>query len=143
MKKVNKSCKATERLIQLAREKLVKKLPNPMGFIISSHMIGIFVVERQLKTAARLPDDYHLARRGRKEENKKKTGAIRCMRCRKMGHIARDSRASLPQQTENEPKKNNGKNNHKKDLKDVECFNRRDITLLTVQIVPCSVWRDV
>ena len=105
--------------------------------------IGIFVVERQPKTAARLPDDYHLARRGREEENKKKTGAIRCLRCRKMGHIARDSRASLPQQTENEPKKNNGKNNHKKDLKDVECFNRRDITLLTFRIVPCSVWRDV
>ena len=37
--KVNKSCKASECLIQLARKKLVKKLPNPMGFIISSHYV--------------------------------------------------------------------------------------------------------
>ena len=42
-----------------------------------------------------------------------------------MGLIARDCRAPLPQQTENEPKKNNGKSNHKRDLKDVECFNCR------------------
>ena len=33
--KVNKLCRATERLIQLAGN---KPLPNPMGFVISSHM---------------------------------------------------------------------------------------------------------
>ena len=37
VKKVNKSCGATERFIQLAEKKAVK-LPNPMGFVISSHM---------------------------------------------------------------------------------------------------------
>ena len=41
VKKVNKSCRATELLKQLAGEKLVKKLPHPMGFIISSHMLEV------------------------------------------------------------------------------------------------------
>ena len=36
VKKV-KSCGATERLIQLAGKKAVK-MPNPMAFVISSHM---------------------------------------------------------------------------------------------------------
>ena len=34
VKKVNMSCRASVRLIHLA----VKKLPNEMGFVISSHM---------------------------------------------------------------------------------------------------------
>ena len=38
VKKVNKSCRATERASTDSWKKGSKKLPNPMGFLISSHM---------------------------------------------------------------------------------------------------------
>uniref|UniRef100_A0A1X7U3U3 CCHC-type domain-containing protein n=1 Tax=Amphimedon queenslandica TaxID=400682 RepID=A0A1X7U3U3_AMPQE len=115
VKKWTKRCKMLAEIKDLmVMEQLMKTLLGE---------IGIFVVARQPKTAgeaARLADDYHLLRRGCVE--KKINGAIRCLRCRKMGHITRDCRAPLPQQTENKPKINNGKNKHKKGSEECGMF---------------------
>ena len=91
VEKWTKKCETIAEVKDLiVMEQLVKTLPGD---------IGIFVVERQPKTAveaAKLADDYHLARRGRDDDGKrnKKTG-IKCLRCTKMGHIARDCTASF------------------------------------------------
>ena len=118
VKKWMKKCETiTEVKDLIVMEQLVKTLPGD---------IGIFVVERQPKTtveAAKLADDYHLARRGQDDDGKRnKKMGIKCLRCMKTRHIVRDCRDPTPHHLENETNKSKGKNNHKKDLKDVECF---------------------
>ena len=64
--------------------------------------IGIFVVVRQPKTAmeaAKLANDYHLARKGRDGDIKHNGKApmkpgIKCLKCGKIGHIARECRGT-------------------------------------------------
>ena len=80
--------------------------------------------------AAKLADDYHLARKGRDGDIKHNGKApmkpgIKCLKCGKIGHIARECRGTSlrPEiKTNGEGKRNK---RTRKELKDVECFNCR------------------
>ena len=122
VEKWTKKCETIAEVKDLiVMEQLVKTLPGD---------IRIFVVERQPKTAveaAKSVDDYHLARRGQDDDRKRnKKMGIKCLRCMKTRHIARDCRAPPPRHLENGTNKSNGKNHKQgKDLKDIECSNCR------------------
>ena len=91
------------------------------------------MVERQPKIvmeAAKLADDYHLARKGQDRDIKHNGNApmkpgIKCLKCGKIEHIARECRGTSlrPEiKTNGEGKRNE---RTRKELKDVECFNWR------------------
>ena len=66
---------------------------------------------------------------------------IKCLRCMKTGHIARDCRAPPPRHLENGTNKSNGKNHKQgKDLKDIECFNCRQKGHYSSNCPDCSLF---
>ena len=78
--------------------------------------------------AGRLADDYIAARKdeaaekGEEEKAPDRCQFLRCGKCRKLGHLARDCRQSQPK-LEREKDKGEAARKAKRDLKDIEGFN--------------------
>lgn len=118
-----KTCTSVEELKDVViLEQLLNTLPDD---------VRIFVKERKPKTSAeagRLADDYIAARKENaaaveKEDGKKvldRRQPLRCGKCRKLGHLARDCRQTLQPRVERETE---AQRRPRKDLKDVECYN--------------------
>ena len=118
-----KACTSIDELRDLVvLEQLLITLPED---------VRIFVKERKPRTsveAGRLADDYIAARKedaaekGEEEKSPDRRQSLRCGKCRKFGHSARDCRQSLPKWEREKDKREAGKK-PKRDLKDIECFN--------------------
>ena len=118
-----KTCTSIEELRDLVvLEQLLNTLPEDAR---------IFVKERKPRTsmeAGRLADDYIAARKdeaaekGEEEKAPDRRQSLRCGKCRKLGHLARDCRQSQPK-LEREKDKGEAARRPKRDLKDIECFN--------------------
>ena len=114
-----KTCTSIEELRDLVvLEQLLNMLPEDAR---------IFVKEREPRTsmeAGRLADDYIVARKdeaaekGEEEKAPDRRQSLRCGKCRKLGHLARDCRQSQPKL---EREKDKGEAARRP--KDIECFN--------------------
>ena len=122
------SCKSVQEVKDMViLEQLLNTLPDE---------VRIWVVERKPKSsleAGQLADDYTQARKmndaKKTKQEPKKNGeqkGIRCHRCQKIGHLAKDCRRAYPSNGKNTDQRGNNppnKDRPKKDLKHIECFN--------------------
>ena len=117
-------CTVQEVKDRVVLEQLLNSLPEN---------VRIWVMERKPKSseeAGKLADDYAQARRqndGRRSDPTKKPmeqKGVRCHRCQKIGHLAKDCRASKPGDGNRGKDPSGGDTGRqKRDLSQIECFN--------------------